>query len=46
MLITPNQENMENLKKKINITYDTTSQRLLKNFFLVYAHLDFLNVYI
>lgn len=46
MSITPNQENMENLKKKINITYDTTSQRLLKKFFLVYALLDFLNVYI
>lgn len=46
MLITPNQENMENLKKKIKITYDITSQRLLKIFFLVYALLDFLNVYI
>ena len=41
MLITPNQENMEYLKKKVSITSDTTSQRLLKIFFLIYALLDF-----
>ena len=35
MLIIQNQENMENLKKKIKITYDTTSQRLPKFFFWI-----------